>query len=227
MHWITLALCLGFISIACITGKNRLKSHTECRFRTALAWFIIVFQSFAMLWWLWPANFRLDQSLPLHICDLSVWLCVFAILTKRRWALTMVFFWGIGLSSQGFFTPILQQGPAHAEFWLFWVGHLQIVGTAIYAMVVLDYRPDAQDLCFAILTSLAYGLVIGTFDAIFKLNYGYIGPAKPDQTTLIDILGPWPQRLIPLTAIVLSLFTILWALARHLPCPKPEPDEIP
>src|SRR5690606_28472163 len=59
-----------------------------------------------------PDHFEGGWSLPLHVCDLTVLVVPVMLLTRRPWARAVVYFWGLGLSSQGFITPDLHDGPA-------------------------------------------------------------------------------------------------------------------
>jgi len=64
----------------------------------------------------------------------------------------------------------------------------------------------------------AYGLAVGTMDAITGWNYGYLC-RKPSQPSLLDFLGPWPWYLLSLEAIGFVSFLILdlpWRLSGSL-----------
>jgi hypothetical integral membrane protein (TIGR02206 family) len=169
-------------------------------------------------WPLMPGNFRLDWSLPLHGCDLTT-LCVpLALLTSWRPARALVYFWGLGLSTQGFITPDLQDGPARVGFWTFWLAHFFIIGGAFYD-VARGYRPTWRDYRLALGTSLAYVALILPLDLALGVNYGYLGPATPDHPTIVDALGPWPWRvgiMFALAAGAMALLMVPWEIARHL-----------
>ena len=169
-------------------------------------------------WPLLPRHCRIDWSLPLHVCDLTV-LCVpFAVATARRLPRTMVHFWGIGLSTQGFVTPDLQDGPAKMGFWMFWLSHYAVVGGALYDLFGRGYRPRWRDYFVAFAASLLYVAVILPFDILFSVNYGYIGPAAPGQPSIVDALGPWPLRvpiIVGLSLAGMALLMVPWEIARR------------
>jgi hypothetical integral membrane protein (TIGR02206 family) len=135
----------------------------------------------------------------------------------RPWR-TILYFWGLGLSTQAFFTPTLDLGPMHTKYWLFWVGHTAIVGSAVYDMVVRGYRPTLRDLGFALLTTYTLNMSIFYFDVLLTdlvkepISYWYIGPSKPDKPTVIDKLGRWPLRVLWVALIVITDFILLWAV---------------
>ncbi len=205
--------------IACIVAFVTLgrASTTAGERRVAHAWAILwlVQQAITTVYWLLPAHFDVGKSLPLHLCDVVGWLGPFALLvahTRRtRWLRTVLYFWGIGLSTQAFFTPTVVQGPDDPRFWLFWISHTQIVGGAIYDIIVRGYRPQLRDLKTAIFASLCWMVPLVVLNWITGLNYGYLGPELEGQTVL-NLLPPWPWRILTMAGIVLVLFTLLWVV---------------
>ena len=214
LHLLTVLACAGLMVGSCIIGRRWLGQgdmgqRRERRFVAAWAWFIIAWQLWTLLYWL-VLNFDLGTSLPLHICDLVVWVAALALLTPSRSLRTVLYFWGIGLSTQAFFTPTLNEGPAAPQFWLFWIGHTQIVGSAVYDVVVRHYRPALRDYLLISVVNAAYLALIFPFDTLLGLNYGYIGRSPPSQPTLIDHLGPWPMRVLWMVLIVQVVLAAAW-----------------
>ena len=163
-------------------------------------------------------------SLPLHVCDFAILAVPVALATNWRPARALAYFWGIGLSSQGFFTPDLRDGPARLGFWLFWTAHYVVVGGPVYDVAGRGYRPAWRDWLFAVAASVVYAIVILPFDVWFNLNYGYIGPSKPGQPSLVDVLGPWPRRVVVmwvLAVVVMTLLVLPWEVARRFGAARP------
>jgi uncharacterized membrane protein YwaF len=106
----------------------------------------------------------------------------------------------------------------HTKYWLFWVGHTAIVGSAVYDMVVRGFRPTLRDLGFALLTTYTLSMSIFYFDVLLTdlvkepISYWYIGQSKPDKPTVIDKLGRWPLRVLWVALIVITDFILLWAV---------------
>lgn len=211
-HAVTLATFLAWIGLALLIGRRLRGTPGERTLRHGWGAFIVIFQLGTTVFWLLPSNFDLGRSLPLHVCDLVVWPAAFAMFSEARWPRMLVYFFGVGLSTQGFLTPVVEEGYADIRFWLFWIGHTQIIGTGVYLIVVLGYRPSGRDLVQAIAAGVAYVAAMATFDAWLGVNYGYVGPITPDKPTIIDRLGSWPGRVFILVGIVAILFTIMWGI---------------
>jgi hypothetical integral membrane protein (TIGR02206 family) len=232
-HLVTVAIFVGIMFAGCWVGKKLgVNSRQEIRLRTAIGILIIIFQTYSNIWWLMPertAEHGLLNSFPLQLCDLAAYTAAIALITGHwggRWRIfrTLLYFWGIGLSTQAFFTPVVPVGPAHTHYWLFWIGHTAIVGAAIYDLVVCGYRPRLPDLRNALAITIAYGLLIFLLNIAVGSNYAYIGNAHAGAPTLVDKLGPWPLRVFFLAGLVFVDYLILyliWPIIGHLrPLPQ-------
>ncbi len=100
---------------------------------------------------MWGPQYTFAQSLPLQVCDLAGLVGPMALLTRKQWLRAILYFWGLGLSIQGFIQPVLKdKGLGDVEFWLFWANHTMIVGTAVYDLVALGFRPKTRDFLIAV-----------------------------------------------------------------------------
>jgi hypothetical integral membrane protein (TIGR02206 family) len=167
-------------------------------------------------------------SLPLQLCDLAALVAAGAMITDWRPLRALLYFWGIGLSTQAFISPIIQAGPNSLRFWMFFVSHTMIVGSAIYDLIVRGYRPRGRDALLAMGVTAAYSLSMFLLDIYLsravgvQINYGFVGNTTPDNPTIMNKLGPWPLRVLILALIVIAGFTMLWAvwpLSRRLTRP--------
>lgn len=211
-HFVCVLVCVQLmVGVAMLGLRLRGKESGE-RLRLAVAWAGIAYWIGSNAWWLSPANYRFEQSLPIQVCDLAGLIGPLALLTGKRWLRAILYFWGLSLSIQGFVQPVLTKGAGYAEFWLFWANHTVIVGTALYDVVAMGFRPRWRDYVLAVGASAAYTAVIFPFDAYFRVNYGYIGPTDPVEhhETLVDKMGPWPMRVIPIFALGMWAMFMTW-----------------
>lgn len=216
-HAGAVGVSIGVMAVACWLGWRWRGTARGERLRVWLGWGALVYWLVSNAWYWTPGVFEWKRVLPLHICDLAGIAAGVALLTRRRWALAVLYFWGLGLSTQAFVTPIIHEGPSRPEFWFFWATHVWVVGGALYAVTALGYRPSWRDFGFMVLVTLAYGAAIVPFNIAFRMNYGYVGMTMPGQPTLIDVLGPWPWRLVPLGGLVftaMALTVLPWDAAR-------------
>jgi hypothetical integral membrane protein (TIGR02206 family) len=225
-----LVLCVSALIMGALLGVGRHWRGTprETLWRRAWGAGIVVTQIVTITWWLLPANWDPGVSLPLHLCDLSVWVGAVALLAPSRLAACIIYFWGLGLSTQAFFTPTLQEGAAQMQYWWFWIQHTQIVGVGLYVVIVDGFRPRLDDLGAINLVTFGYLGAMLAIDIPLDLNYGYVGQADPSTATVIQRLGPWPLRLVWMAMIVEAVFLVMWAIwplgLRRLGRPRAAPQ---
>ncbi|HEY1922754.1 MAG TPA: TIGR02206 family membrane protein [Tepidisphaeraceae bacterium] len=168
---------------------------------------------------LWPSRFDYQTALPLHICDIVMFVAPLALLLRWRLFRSIAYFWGLGLSSLSFIYPDLQFGPGDFQFWVFWAGHATIVGTALYDITARGFRPNWRDWRLAVGWSLIYVAIIFPIDAIFRLDYGYIGKGINGRQPLSSFLGPWPWRvglMVVMGITVMFLLLLPWLIGRKV-----------
>jgi hypothetical integral membrane protein (TIGR02206 family) len=194
--------------IALVSPRRRLVDKT-------IGWLALAAACFVQISTLWPSRFDYRTALPLHICDFVMFIAPLALILKYRPLRAIAYFWGLGLSSLAFIYPDLQYGPADFQFWVFWAGHLAILGPALYDVTARGFRPHAHDYRFAVIFSTIYLAIIFPIDARFHLNYGYVGRTFKGQRSPFDYLGPWPWRvpvMYVLAMLMMFLLYIPWAM---------------
>ena len=155
--------------------------------------------------------------LPLHICDMAGLIAPLVLFFRVRWLRAVLYFWAMGLTTQGFITPIEASGPDNIRFWLFWLNHGLVVGVAIYDLVVGGFRPSRGDLLRTIGITGAYATAIFFLNRAMGENYLFIGDDKPAEGTLIDLLGEYPMRVVWMYGLAALAFVIVylpWEVAR-------------
>jgi hypothetical integral membrane protein (TIGR02206 family) len=195
-----------FIILFVVWGKVAKGRNPAAEEHVRWTWIalLVIVQGGTQIWSNLPGRIELGRTVPLHICDLAPWIGILALMGRARWPRALAYFWGIGLSIWAFIFPILPASPWSLEYWLFWVGHAQIIGTAIYLIVVLEFRPRGADLWIAALATLGYAVVITPIDIWLAADYGYLG-----QSSAVAELGPWPVRIATLLLLETVIFVVL------------------
>lgn len=183
----------------------------------SLGWLGLAAALFVQATTLWPTRFDYRTALPLHICDIVMFVAPAALVWRWRRLRAIAYFWGLGLSSLSFVWPDLRFGPGDFQFWVFWAGHVTIVGTALYDITARGFRPNWHDWRFAVWSGLVYVAVMFPLDALLHVNYGYVGRTYQGQQSPFDLLGPWPWRvpmMFMMANVVMLLLFVPWLIAR-------------
>jgi hypothetical integral membrane protein (TIGR02206 family) len=160
------------------------------------------------------ANFDVDVTLPLHLCDLAWIAATWALWTHRPYPVALTFFWGLTLTVQGVLTPSLNEDFPHPRYFAFWALHLLIVWAAVYLVVGLRKAPRWRDYAATVATTLGWAVATYSFNLVADTNYGYL-MHKPDRS-LLDLLGPWPWYVVQEVALVALAWALLTAAAQRL-----------
>lgn len=218
-HATTVLVCVGLIGATCWAGRRLAAGdrsdggRREWRLRCLLGWSFLAWQAGATVWRLLPGQFDLGESLPLHLCRITGVVAPLALLTMNRRLRAITYFWGLGLSTQGFATPMWSDGLGTVAFWLYWVGHCQIVGIAIYDVTVHAYRPRLPDLAGALRLGVVFALGVTGANLLLGTNYCYLGAGSYDAPSIVDAFGPWPQRWFVLVGVASAWLGALYGVA--------------
>jgi len=175
-----------------------------------------------------PARRGWGRSLPLHVCHVAALAAPVALATRRRSARAILYFWGVGLSTQALVTPTLYVGPAHTDFWVFWGFHGAIVLPAAYDLAARHYRPRWKDWRLAVAAGLVYLPLVFAIDWRLWTNYAWLRRGDcGGQRSLLSLFGPWPGRVPCLALAACGAMTVL-ALAwpRNWPRRRPRQPQI-
>jgi len=215
-HLTVVLLCAVVIAGACMTGRRLLRrsAAAERAFRCTWAWATLAFQLFTLGWFLLPSHYDPDRSIPLQFCRIAALITPFALLTTRPLPRALLYFWGLGLSSQALLTPVYREGFAHFAFWAFWLGHLQIVGSAVYDLSVRGYRPTTRDYLAATVLGLAYVALVVPINAAWGFNFGFLGRTESGTKTFASFVPPWPWRPFFVWSAAQIILTILYFAGR-------------
>jgi hypothetical integral membrane protein (TIGR02206 family) len=166
-----------------------------------------------------PPQFDPYLTLPLQMCHLAALAGGLYFVAGWAWLRPLLYFWGLALTTQACITPTLTEGPAEPQFWFFWLTHGIIVAAAAYAIVVDGYRPTWRDYGIACVAGAAYVAIAVAVNLAFGANYGFLGNMQPELPTVVDFLGPWPERIAVIMLIVAAAMAVLmlpWTLARRV-----------
>ncbi|MCB1229672.1 MAG: TIGR02206 family membrane protein [Verrucomicrobiae bacterium] len=164
-----------------------------------------------VIFWAVLTPFRWDQSLPLQFCNLANLIGAVAVMRRSgRLFKSVLYFWATTLCIWAFITPVLGSGPDRLEFWIFWIYHIFIPLAVLETFLVQGFRPGFPDLKNTVLFTLTFTLLMALIDRIFGWNYGFVGPSTPENPTLLDVLGPYPLRLLWMILIASGLFLLVW-----------------
>ena len=220
-------LCLAaLIALAIAVGRKHRDTYEQSaptNFERRLAYANIAVWIAAHGWWQLPARFDPVTTLPLQMCHITSLIASAVLLTRSHTLRAILYFWAFALCTQAIITPSLIDPPSSPVFWSFWFLHGFVMMTAIHDIAVNGFRPTWRDYGIACTASAAYVAVVLPINIALGANYGFVGQSKPLNPSIVDLLGPWPERLliiVPLAALAMLLVMLPWVMLRRASKPK-------
>lgn len=208
-HVIALVLILGAaiaVPGVCRLGRFRRYGNTMAR---ALAALLAVIE---LLWYAYLSRhgqLEFHESLPLHMCDISIWAVIFALFTQKRLLYEWSYFFGVGGGLQALLTPELEKGFPSLLALKFFFSHGGIIVGVAFLTWVIGMRPTWRSIWRMFIAGNIYMVVVGIFNYFAGTNYGYLAH-KPTSASLLDFLGPWPWYLLSLQLISILIMVVLY-----------------
>jgi len=158
------------------------------------------------------------NRVPLELCDISLYLVIFALFTLHKAVFDRAYYWALAGATMALLTPnLLEPFPSFGSV-QFFVQHGLIVASVLYLVWSKQMRPQPGSIVRAMVTLNIVAVFIGTFDYFFKTDYMYLR-AKPQNASLLDLLGPWPWYILATEGVTITLFLLL-----YLPFRKTQPE---
>lgn len=210
LHLSLLAI-IGFVAVLLpwLCRRGQLPSR---QVRLFIGWSILLNE---LVWW----AFRYSHegihatNLPLQLCDLTVWLSVFACLTAVPAVVEFAYFAGLAGAGMALLTPDLwSPWPSYPAIYFFLAHGGIVIAVALMAFGgMIRFRPGAVWRSFGWLA--AWAAAVGAVNAIAGSNYMYLC-RKPRNASALDQLGPWPWYLAAGGLLGLAIFWLLWLPVR-------------
>jgi len=200
---------LHFLIMAAVPALAYALSRGPQWLRIPMGVFLIINE---LVWYgykLRTEGWRFPEGMPIQLCDLTLWLTVFALLTLNQWVVEAAYFLGIAGAGMAIVQPELWAPIASYPSIYFFVAHGGIVASVLFLIWGKIARPTPGCLKRVLIMLNGYAALVGTFNAVFHTNYMFLC-RKPQVASLLDFFGPWPVYIIAGEAVAMVLFGLLY-----------------
>lgn len=206
-------LGLTVLFVAGCTGMRRIPLDSRWHGVLRAALFVIVLLNEAA-WFSYRhavAGVELVKNLPLHLCDISVFLMLFTLATGRKQLVEFSYYAGVVGALLAISVPEISESGsirAIAEIRYF-VTHIALVGVGFYFTYGRRYYPGRGAVLRSYVAVHLYALLITPLNLFLGTNYFFTVSAPK-----ADLLQPYPHWLI--LAAGSAIFLLSFAVM-HLP----------
>ncbi len=153
----------------------------------------------------------LANHLPLNLCGAAVLLTIATLVSPRRWAYGILYFWGLVGAGNAVLTPgALAVDFPEYRFFQYFVAHSGIVGAVLFMTWGLGQRPGVRDLVRAFVALNGLALLAAAANLLLGANYLYLS-APPPGTVSPFFFAPWPWYLLLLEFLGAAMFLLVLA----------------
>ncbi|MFD3448886.1 TIGR02206 family membrane protein [Microbacteriaceae bacterium 4G12] len=170
---------------------------------------LIVLEVGYHIWLVWNGLWKWKTSLPLELCDISMYGCILLLYTKRYSLFEILYFIGIGGELQAIFTPALSYSFPHFLFFHFFIVHSLVVWTILFFVFVKRFAPSFRSIWKALFFLHLVAGIAFLVNRVTGGNYMFLAH-KPKTPSLLNILGPYPWYILSLEGVTLVVFFLLW-----------------
>jgi len=100
-------------------------------------------------------------------------------------------------------TPDLDAGFPDPQYLLFFAGHGLVLLAVVLPIAAWGFRPRFASVAITLAVTGAYAAVIAPLNYLLDANYLFLR-AKPEGASIIDLFGPWPYYLVPLSGVAVA-----------------------
>lgn len=212
-HLVIIAL-LFIVSITIYLFKDQLRNEKWRKAEIGIALSLTVMEGTYHLWMIVNGSWKASQSLPLELCNISLYLTILLLFTKNKLIYDILFFAALLGASQSLATPTVTYDFPHFRFFHFFYAHLIIIWVSLYFTWVKGYRPTILSVIRLFVMLNVLMPIIMFINKRVDGNYMYLSH-KPDHASLLDYLGPYPWYILSMEGLLITLSIIVWLVFRE------------
>jgi len=151
---------------------------------------------------------NLKQSLPVHLCSVSYFICIFLLFNFKQWLAECLFYWGLAGGIHSLLTPEFTVGMEGYNFYAYFINHAGLLLVVAFMITHLNFRPRAKSWIWVFGYTQIVALGVGLVNYSVGANYMYLAH-KPEVENPF-VIGEWPYYIIVLEAVALLHFWVFY-----------------
>lgn len=206
VHLITI-----FLFLILLWFQYRFRKHPLMKTygRWALVAALFLSEVSLIIWSIYVGQWDLRFNLPLQLCTISLYLCIIMLIIKQRFIFEIVYFFGLAGAFQAIVTPELYYTFPHYRFLHFFIAHFAIILAILHMVWVERMTITFRSMIKSFVALNIFALIAFLVNIATGANYMFLA-RKPENPSILDVLGPYPWYILFLEVIALLMFFILY-----------------
>lgn len=195
------------VSFSLIYFRRELKPH-QSFMKWTLFSILVLSEISAQIWVLATDQWELD-SLPLHLCSISTFICIYLFLKPSKKAFYLLYFTGMIPAILSMVTPELFYQFPHYRFIKYFLHHSAIPWSVLFFIVYGGYRVPRKAIWTGFLLLNIIALPIFIINLLLDTNFFYL--ANPTESkTILSFFGSGIMYYINLEIAAILVFIITY-----------------
>jgi hypothetical integral membrane protein (TIGR02206 family) len=171
-------------------------------------------------------TWTIQYDLPLQLTDAVSLSAILALWSRRMLLVELVYFWSLTASLQAMLTPDLSRTFPSVYYFTYFLYHIGAIVAACFLVLGCRLYPRPGAVWRVYAATFAVTVIAALGDILTDGNYMYLRE-KPEHSSLLNVIGPWPWYIASTAALGLALMFVVKLLTdwvrRHDPA-SPQPS---
>ena len=213
LWWKGIITCFVIISLLILLLRNKSIEFKE-KTSTYFAYLAIIFYVSTNIFALIIGNWTIQDFLPLHLCNISYFICILVLLNKKQWMYEWTLLLAMPSALNALITPELIWGSTNWYIFEYYFMHGSLILVPLYLMFVMNYKLRIFSWWKTFLRAQIVFVIVFLLNLILDTNYMFL-LSKPLVNNPL-IIGDWPFYILFVQLIGLLHIVIIYKLSPKL-----------
>jgi hypothetical integral membrane protein (TIGR02206 family) len=212
--WEGIIICFVVISLLILLLRNKSIEFKE-KTSTYFAYLAIIFYVSTNIFALIIGNWTIRDFLPLHLCNISYFICILVLLNKKQWMYEWTLLLAMPSALNALITPELIWGSTNWYIFEYYFMHGSLILVPLYLMFVMNYKLRILSWWKTFLRAQIVVVIVFSLNLILGTNYIFL-LSKPSVNNPL-IVGDWPFYILFVQLIGLLHIVVIYKLSpKHI-----------
>jgi hypothetical integral membrane protein (TIGR02206 family) len=153
-------------------------------------------------------TWSVKYDLPLQLTDAISVTSMLALWTRRERLVELTYLWALTASLQATITPDLSRNFPSVYYFTYFTYHIGAIAAGCFMVLGGRQYPRPGAVWRVYAATFVFTLLAGAGDLITGGNYMFLRE-KPEYSSLLNVLGPWPWYIASTAALALVLLFVV------------------
>ena len=193
LWWKGIVICFVVISLLVLSLRKKSIGVKEIASRYFAYLAIIVYVT-TNIFTVIMGNWTVQDFLPLHLCNISYFICILVLLNKKQWMYEWTLLLALPSALNALITPELIWGSSNWHIFEYYFTHGSLIFVPLYLMFVMNYKLRIFSWWKTFLKAQIVILIVFSLNLILDTNYMFL-LSKPLVNNPF-IIGDWPFYIL-------------------------------